>query len=141
MVKSYQRSQSDLRSRLDAALSTLPTRPHCRPLCASRPLIAVGFLKENDHHCQNQTISPANDVWLRTTIPLPVAYELNEPPGSQNRKSKQKRRRKHVRKHTLRRERGTPMENWHHKFHVRASLTAAPCAPVTSGLYAHVSSG
>lgn len=79
MVNSYQSSQCDLRSRLEAALSTHPTPPSARPLCSSRPLIAVCFLKENDHYCQNQTISPANDVCPRTTTPLPAAYELNEP--------------------------------------------------------------
>lgn len=131
MVNSYQRNQCDLRSRLGAALSTPPHPSHCGPLCASRPLIALGFLKENDHYCQNQTIRPANDVWLRTTTPLPLAYELNEPTGSQNRKSKQKGRRKYVDKHTLQMERGTLLENWHQKCHVRAPLTAALCVPIT----------
>ena len=64
----------------------------------------MGFLKENDQYCQNQTIRPANDVWLRTTAPLPVVYELNEPTGSENRKSKQKERRNYVRKHALQRD-------------------------------------
>lgn len=44
---------------------------------------------------------------LRTTTPLPVTYELNEPTGSPDRKSKQKERRKCVRKHTQRRDGGT----------------------------------
>lgn len=97
---------------MEAALSTLytPHPSHCRPLYASRPLIAVGFLKENDHYCQNQTMRAANDVWLRTTTPLPVAYELNGPTGSQDRKSKQKRDANIVHKQTLQRERGTLLE-------------------------------
>lgn len=79
--------------------------PSCwRPLCTSWPLVAVGFLRENDHYCQNQTIRPANDVWLRTTTPLPVVYELNEPTGSENRKSRQEERRNYVREHTLQRD-------------------------------------
>lgn len=68
---------------------------HWRPLYASSHLVAVGFLKENDHFCQNQTMRAANDVCLRTTTPLPVAYELNEHTGSQDRKSKQMERRKY----------------------------------------------
>lgn len=75
-------------------LHTLPPS-HWRPLYASSHLVAVGFLKENDHFCQNQTMRAANDVCLRTTAPLPVAYELNEHTGSQDRKSKQKERRKY----------------------------------------------
>lgn len=62
--------------------------------------IALGFLKENDGYCQNQTIRAANDMWLGTTRPLPVADEPNETAGSQHRKSKQKERCKHVHKHT-----------------------------------------
>lgn len=104
MVNSYQRSQCDLRGRLETTLST-PPNPSCwRPLCTSWPLVAVGFLRENDHYCQNQTIRPANDVWLRTTTPLPVVYELNEPTGSENRKSRQEERRNYVREHTLQRD-------------------------------------
>lgn len=44
----------------------------CRPLCPFKARFAVGFLKENDRYCQNRTITPANDVWLRTTTRLPV---------------------------------------------------------------------
>lgn len=87
------------------------------PLYARRLLIALGFLKENDYYCQNQTMKAANDVWLRTTTLLPVAYELNEPTGgSQDRKSKQNERRKYVHKQTSQRERGKQLENWHQKF-------------------------
>lgn len=88
MVNSYQRSQCDVRTRLEVALSTPPPLPLQAIVC--KQVFAVGFLKENDHYCQNQTIRPANDVRCRTTTPLPLAYELNKPTGSQNRKSKQK---------------------------------------------------
>lgn len=111
----------------------------CRPLYPCRPLIAVGFLTENDHYCQNQTIRPANDVWLRTTTPLPVAYELNERTGSQDRKSTQKERRKYTDKHTLQRERGTPLENWQQDSMFGAPLTGALHVPVTPGLRVHAS--
>lgn len=43
----------------------------------------------------------ANDVCLRTTESLPVAYELNEPNGSQDRKHKHKDRRKCAQKQAL----------------------------------------
>lgn len=49
----------------------------------------------------------ANDVRLRTTEPLPVAYELNEPNGSQDRKHKHKDRRKRAHKQALQRDGGT----------------------------------
>lgn len=94
---------------------------------ARRLLIALGFLKENDYYCQNQTMKAANDVWLRTTTLLPVAYELNEPTGSQDRKSKQNERRKYVHKQTSQKERGKQLENWHQKFHVETSVTVELC--------------
>lgn len=100
MVNSYQRGWCDSVSRLETAPST-PCPSFYRPLCAMRPLNASCFLKENDHLCQNWTISPANDVWLRTTTLLPVSYELNEPTGSQHRKLQQEERRKYVSKHAL----------------------------------------
>lgn len=49
----------------------------------------------------------ANDVCLRTTEPLPVAYELNEPSGSQDRKHKHKDRRKCAHKQSPWRDKGT----------------------------------
>lgn len=137
MVNSYQRSQCDVRTRLEVALSTPPPLPLQAIVC--RQAFAVGFLKENDHYCQNQTIRPANDVRFRTTTPLPLAYELNKPTGSQSRKSKQKERRKCVHKHTLQTERGTLLENWHQKFHVRALVTVVLYVPITPGLHVHVS--
>lgn len=60
---------------------------------------------------------------LETTTLLPVAHELNETTGSQDRKSKQNERRKYVHKQTLQRERGIQLENWHHKFHIGISAT------------------
>lgn len=98
----------------------------------SSHLVAVGFLKENDHFCQNQTMRAANDVCLRTTTPLPVAYELNERTGSQDRKSKQKERRKYCSQtNSLEGERDSG-KTLHQKFHESLSnsettLYILPC--------------
>lgn len=39
-----------------------PSPSHCGPLYLSGPLNTVGFLMENGHYCQSQTMTPANDI-------------------------------------------------------------------------------
>lgn len=75
-------------------------------------------------------------MWLGTTTPLPVAYELNEPSGSLSRKRTQAERRKYVRKHTLRREGGkVSAGKLASELQVGDALTGAHCVPLTSGLF------